>query len=74
MKIKSVYAFTEQEKVTLLEASKILRDMYVQEPPYYHKCRSGNGGVSVDAADCSYYIEDLLDDNDVVIEENKYED
>ena len=70
MRIKSVYTFKEQEKVTLLEAAKILRDMYAQEPAFYHKCTSGNGGISVDAADCAFFMEDLLDDNDVVIEED----
>lgn len=70
MKIKTVITFTEQEKVTLLAASEILRDMYAKEPAFYHRTFGGNGGVHMDAADCGFYIEDLLNDSDVEIEEN----
>lgn len=69
MKINTVITFTEQEKTILLEASRILRDMYAKEPAFYHRTYSGNGGVAIDAADCGFYIEDLLDDSDVEIEE-----
>lgn len=70
MKIKTVITFTEQEKATLLKASEILRDMYAKEPAFYHRTYSGNDGVRIDSADCGFYIEDLLSDSDVEIEEN----
>lgn len=74
MKIKTVITFKEQEKNTLLAASEILRDMYAKEPAFYHRTYSGNGGVCIDAADCGFYIQDLLDDSDVEIEVSKDED
>lgn len=70
MKIKTVITLTEQEKSILLEASKILREIYAKEPAIDHKTFSGNGGVAIDAADCGFYIEDLLYCKDVVLEED----